>query len=232
MKNIGYYRFSDAKQSTGNSIERQMQTITDFAARRGWGQIDEWQCGEAESAWTGANRSAGSDLGQFEAEAKLGIHTGKRFIVERLDRLSRQGYDATYALVRMLTDNGVEVATVDGDRVYAAYQSFEKIAVIDLLIKAEMAAEESEKKSQRIRYELTCLRERARDTGLVVSSQLPAWLEKGPDGRARVIEGRDELVRQVFALADGGSGSRSIVNYLNENFPDCWQPRNSMKAKY
>lgn len=222
-----YFRYSTLEQAEGTSIERQREDCATHAARQGW-TITEELSDEGRSAFSGRNRAVGSALYAFEEEVRLGLRRGTTLLCERLDRLSREGYDETSDFIKLCMKNGVNVATVDGSEFYEAGSRLDTIQVIKILIKAELAHEESVKKSQRgkRRYELS--RSAARISGEAMTKNLPGWLEKGPDGRARVRDGRDAVIRRIFSLADDGVGSLKIVQTINNEFAP-WQPLNGTK---
>jgi DNA invertase Pin-like site-specific DNA recombinase len=223
-----YYRFSTHEQAEGTSIQRQREDCTSHAERHGW-TITEEMIDEGRSAFTGANREVGASLYSFEEEVRLGLRRGSILLVERLDRISREGYDETSDFVKLCTKNGVTVATVDGSEYYEAGKRLDLMQVIKMLIKAELAHEESVKKSQRGKRRYDLDRASARASGVAMSKNLPGWLEVGPDRKARVRDGRDAVVRRVFQLADDGVGSLQIVQAINREFAP-WQPLNGSKA--
>lgn len=216
MDVIAYYRFSDREQAEGTSIARQREDCANFAAAKGWSIIDERR-DEGRSAFTGSNRDAG-DLGVFEEEVRAGEHHGRTLLVERLDRISRQGFDETSDFVKLLTRNGVSVATVDEAEFYEAGKKLDTLQVIKMLLKAEVAHEESAKKSQRLirRYELK--RAEAQITGKALTKNLPAWLEVGRNGKPKIKGQRDAVIRRIFELADEGAGSLTITRTINAEF--------------
>jgi DNA invertase Pin-like site-specific DNA recombinase len=223
-----YYRFSKHEQAEGTSIQRQREDCTRYAADRGW-IITEELIDEARSAFTGANREIGSALYGFEEEVRLGLRHGSILLVERLDRISREGYDETSDFVKLCTKNGVTVATVDGGEYYEAGKKLDVMQVIKMLIKAELAHEESAKKSQRGKRRYDLDRATARAAGTAMGKNMPAWLEVGPNGKPRVRCDRDAVVLRVFQLADDGVGSLQIVQTINREFAP-WQPLNGTKA--
>lgn len=212
-----YFRFSTIEQASGTSIGRQREDCLRHAERMGWDIVEEL-IDEGKSAFSGRNREVGSALGGFEEEVRLGLKHGTTLLVERLDRISREGYDQTSDFIKLCMRNGVSVATVDGAEFYEAGSRLETIDVIKILLKAELANEESVKKSQRgkRRYEID--RAAARVSGLVITMNIPAWLEKGPDGRAVIRDGRDAVIRRIFQLASDGVGSLRIVQTINREF--------------
>lgn len=217
MTVVAYYRFSSREQAEGTSIKRQQQDCRDFATSMGW-TIDEEMFDRGVSAFSGANVGDGAALGAWIESARLGIHWGKTLLVERVDRLSRQGFDETSDLIRLLVSAGVTIAIVEGREVYEAGKRLDAFQIMRLLMKAELAHEESAKKSQRLRRRYEIKREEARATGKALSRMMPPWLEIGQDGKPRLIEDRANVVRRIFELADAGHGSLTITQYINREF--------------
>lgn len=217
MTVVAYYRFSNVEQAEGTSIKRQQQDCRDFAVRRGW-TVDEEIADRGVSAFSGANVAQGAALGAWLSDARLGIHHGKTLLVERVDRLSRQGFDETSDMIRSLIASGVTVAIVDGGEIYHAGQRLDTFQIIKLLLKAELAHEESVKKSQRLKRRYEIKREEARATGKALSRMMPPWLVIGADGRPTLIEDRAKVVQRIFELADAGHGSLVITQHINREF--------------
>lgn len=214
MKAISYYRFSTREQSEGTSIKRQSEDCMVFAASRGW-TIEDTIIDEGKSAFSGANRDEGAALNLLEHEVRSGLHHGKVLLVERLDRISRQGFDETLDFVRLLTGHGVSVATVDGE-FYEAGKRLDMFQVMKMLSKAEGAHEESAKKSQRIKRRYEIRRAEAKASGIALTKNLPAWLTVGKDGKPTIREGRDAVIRRIYDLAEThGKGSVRIMRALN-----------------
>ena len=159
---IIYARFSKADQVKGHSIERQLDNAREVCASRKLVASTALTFIEkGRSAFTGANRSKGSLLANVELEIEAGAHHGRTLVVEHLDRISRQGHEEVLDFLRTCSDNGVSVATNDGGRLYRAGERVPMIEVIEIILKAELAREESAKKSSRIRKSFAAKRDEA-----------------------------------------------------------------------
>lgn len=177
---------------------------------------------EAKSATKARHRQAGAELYRFEQEARAGLHHGKVLVVEKLDRLSRRGHDDTYDLIKSLGHCGVHIATVDGDQFFEAGKPLDMIQVMTILIKAESAREEVEKKGARVKDAHKRLRERAEATGCAMGKLAPYWLEIIGD-RYAVVKDRAELLLRIYRMADAGDGALTIAKKLNAEGVDVWQ---------
>jgi DNA invertase Pin-like site-specific DNA recombinase len=223
MQAILYARFSSDAQSAGDSIPRQLRTCTPYIEAKGW-TLETTLKDEGRSGFKGHHRLPKAALGTLEREALDGIHAGKVLVIERLDRLSREDHNETYDLIRSLTKNGLSIATVEGDRLYEAYQPIEFAAMIELIVRLRMNHEESAKKASHGRAKWEARRTAMVTTKKPVSALCPAWLRISEDRtRYEVFENRDDTVRLIFALADSGMGSQRIARSLNERGIKPWE---------
>ncbi|QUM73676.1 recombinase family protein [Sphingopyxis granuli] len=102
-----YARFSSAEQAKGTSIARQLELCTAFAKQHGW-QVSDTLKEEGKSGYSGANRSPGGKLYEFEQAVERGQYiNGHALIVEHLDRITRQGWEQVLPFLQKLTANGV-----------------------------------------------------------------------------------------------------------------------------
>ena len=192
-----YARYSSRGQRHGTSIERQLVDAHAYVDRKGWiitGEIID----DGRSAFHGHHRSAGA-LGTFEAEAREGCHVGSLLIVERLDRLERGGPEDTFGFITGLTANGVSIATIDGDELYLAGAKLDMAQMMMLLLKAQVAYEESAKKSERSKANWRIKYERAAANGTALSKRCPAWLEVRNGGYIIIAE-KAAIVARIFTI--------------------------------
>ncbi|NBB38642.1 recombinase family protein [Sphingobium yanoikuyae] len=211
---IVYIRFSTLEQREGVSLDRQRERCLEMCEANGW-DVETVLVDEGKSAFSGKHREAGAAFGDFEEQARHGVHAGKVLVVERLSRLSRLDYNETYDLMRVLTKGGVTVATWDGSKIYKASEPIDFVSVIELLVKAKTANEESMVKSD-FGKDRWARRRAAAKEGKVATKLGPPWLELTDDRKWRVREDRAAIVRQIFDWADDGDGSMRISRRLNE----------------
>ena len=218
-----YIRFSDPKQERGASRERQLELCSDFCERREW-PVAEVLEDLGRSAWTGDHLAHGR-LGHFAERVRAGeIPPGSVLVVEKLDRLSRQEPRVTLRWLEDLCSLGLTIATVDGNRVYDdAGLRANLMGVLEILIGAKLAHDESQKKSERVLDRIGRNMERARTTGQVISAKCPGWLIAKTDRSGfEIIEERAELVRDIYRMAADGKGARWIAKELNERGIPAW----------
>ena len=220
MHAITYVRYSTLEQSKGHSLQRQRTDCAAFIARRGWSYSGEEVRDEGLSAYSGANVDKGA-LGDFLARVKSGEYApGHVLVVERLDRLSRREPEDVWLLLRDMTQNGMSVATVDGDQLYEAGKSLDMAAILTLVIKGFVSNEESVKKSQRVAAAFAAKRVKLA-SGHVMTAMVPGWLRKDGDKIVTRPE-RVAVVQRMFALADMGMGREAIARRLNEENVPVW----------
>ncbi|WP_188643534.1 recombinase family protein [Tsuneonella deserti] len=216
------------EQSKGNSLQRQLEACRAMCERHSWESDTSREIvDEGRSAFHGLNRAEGAKLWEFEREAEAGLYlNGHVFVVEHLDRISRQGWEAAYDFLKRLTGHGVTVATVDGERIYPAGERVPMGQVMEIIIKSELSLEEGLKKSKRIKAAWKAKRERA-EAGdrSAITSITPSWIEVDRSNRKmRLVPHRAKVLNEIFEWSAGGLGGPSIVNRLNERNEPTWGP--------
>jgi DNA invertase Pin-like site-specific DNA recombinase len=210
-----YIRWSSAEQGKGSSLERQRDDCRAHAARKGWHIIDELK-DEGISAFKGKHASEGK-LGLFVSDVEAGRYPeGVVLLTEKLDRLSREQAKKVFSWMLRVTELGVTVATVDGDRLYDR-TNLDMAAIIEVVVKAQLANEESEKKASRLSAAWAAKRGRlARGEQMVLTRRAPAWLAvEGSPPRFVLIPERAAIVRRIFEDTVAGLGKHHIVRNLN-----------------
>lgn len=148
MDCVIYMRWSSAEQGKGSTLERQRSDCRKHAAESGW-NIHSELVDDGISAFKGDHVNHGA-LGRFVGDVRDGrFPDGVVLLCEKLDRLSRQEPGRVFLWMMELADAGVIVATVDGQRQYSK-GNFDMAAIIEVVVKAQLSHEESEKKSQRL----------------------------------------------------------------------------------
>src|SRR5262249_4375800 len=155
------------------------------------------------SAFKGMNALVGN-LGVFLDAVKRGlVPPGSVLICESLDRISRQGIDEGYDLIKRILKAGIVIVRLSPEREFdiSATKSLTKGA-LEIQLILERAAEESETKSERVGDAWREKRRRARagetqrptkrmGTGSrVVTHRLPAWVERRGDRLVAIPERR------------------------------------------
>ena len=190
----------------------------------GW-QIEREIGDEGRSAFHGGNRVEGAALYDFEAEARNGLHRDKVLIVENIDRLSRQGAKAAAQLIWGLNEHGVDVATYHDGYVYKAGNNGDMMELFSVIIKAQLAHEESANKSRRTRASWDKRHaEIANGSKSTMAGRAPAWLTIRND-KYHVVDGRAEVLNEIYDLYINGVGIYKIVQTLNARKEPPWPIR-------
>ena len=216
MECIIYIRWSTTVQARGSSLERQTEDCRRHAAYKGW-NVKDTLCDDGVSAYSGEHVQQASKLARFLDDAEAGkLPEGIILLTERLDRLSRQGYDELYFWMKRITAAGVILATVDGDKEYRPGR-FALAEVMEILIKAEVAHDESAKKASRLAAAWKGKRKRLENgETFVMTARAPAWLRvEGSPRRFAVIPERAEIVRRIYEDTANGVGKATIARDLN-----------------
>jgi DNA invertase Pin-like site-specific DNA recombinase len=212
---IIYIRWSSAEQGKGSSLERQREDCLAHAARKGWRVVNQL-IDDGLSAFKGRHATVGK-LGGFVAEVEAGAYPdGIILLTEKLDRLSREQAKRVFAWMLRMTELGVVVATVDGDRCYDR-DNMDMAAIIEVVVKAQLANEESEKKASRLAAAWAAKRRRLeRGEQVILTRRAPAWLSvEGSPPRFVVREDRAAIVRRIFEETVSGAGKNLIARRLN-----------------
>jgi DNA invertase Pin-like site-specific DNA recombinase len=215
-KVYSYRRFSTADQLHGDSLRRQTSLADAWAASRGLELDKELSYTDlGVSAFRGRNVDQGA-LGEFLKAIEDGlVEAGSILLVESLDRLSRQTARRALRALEGIVDAGITVVTLDNGREYTAeILDRDPMALIEIVLKATLAHDESVAKQARLRQAWIGKREKAVKDGVVLTSKCPGWLEL-VGGSWRVIEDRAEVVRRIFELAAQGAGTEAIAELLN-----------------
>lgn len=223
-----YARFSSMEQGKGFSLERQIGQGKAYVEQQGW-SLKEVLTDEGKSAYSGANRLVGSSLFGFEASAREGKQRGTVLCVENIDRLSRQGAKAAAKLIWSLNESGVDVATWNDGYVYRSGSDSDLMELFSVIIKAQMAYEESLKKSQRTAASWA-KRYKDIEDGIHKPHRgvAPAWIEVRDD-KYHLIPHRAKVINEIFDNYIAGIGTYKIVQMLNERKEPLWHVQKSAK---
>jgi DNA invertase Pin-like site-specific DNA recombinase len=221
-----YVRFSSKKQAEGDSGRRQTDLARSYCDRRGWTLSGATFSDLGVSAFRGKNALVGN-LGEFlKAVEHSSIKAGAVLIVESLDRISRQGIDEGFDLIKKILKADILLVTLTPEREFdvSATRSLSKGA-LEIQLILERAAEESERKSERLLASWRDKQRRVRDGEVqrrpdsngratrCLTRRLPAWLCV-KDGVIVAVPERAKVVKRIFQLSAKGHGSGRIVGIL------------------
>lgn len=215
-----YLRFSDARQSIGDSATRQMQYAARWAAEHGM-QLDEQLSmrDEGLSAYHQQHVKSGA-LGVFlRAIAEGRIVPGSVLIVEGLDRLSRAEPVLAQAQLSQIITAGITVVTASDGKVYTREslrtQPMDLVYSLLIMIRAH---EESATKSRRVSAALARQVEAWQAgtyRGPIRAGHDPAYLTwDAQAGGWSVDPSRAAAVLRMIELYRLGLGSTQIIRRL------------------
>lgn len=138
-------------------------------------------------------------------------------LVEHLDRLSRaQVLDALNQFISII-NAGINIVTLTDGMVYSRDTVAANPMVLLMSITIMAAShDESEKKSQRLSAAWAQKKKQAIESGKLLTRKTPHWIT-AKNGKPALIPERSKIVKTIYEMALKGSGSHTIVKYLNEN---------------
>ena len=213
-------RFSDPRQATGHSSERQLAYAAKWATEHGL-LLDESLSmrDEGLSAYHQRHVKSGA-LGVFLAAVEEGrIPKGSVLVVEGLDRLSRAEPIQAQAQLAQIVNAGITVVTASDGKEYSRERL--KANPMDLvysLLVMIRAHEESDTKSKRV---LASIRRQCEGwiagtyRGMIRNGKDPVWLRL-VNGKWEQIPERVAAVHESLRLYLMGYGATKIIGRLTE----------------
>lgn len=215
-----YMRFSDPRQASGHSSERQMAYAARWAAEHGL-RLDESLSlrDEGLSAYHQHHVKSGA-LGVFLAAVEQGrIPPGSVLVVEGLDRLSRAEPIQAQAQLAQIVNAGITVVTASDGKTYSReHLKANPMDLVYSLLVMIRAHEESDTKSKRV---LASIRRQCEGwlagtyQGLIRNGKDPVWLRL-VDGQWQEIPERVAAAREGLRLYLRGYGASKIIERLTE----------------
>lgn len=214
-----YIRLSSQSQAWGDGERRQHDAALRFVETHGLPVVETMQ-DIGVSAFRGDNAQTG-ELGRFLQRIENGeIPPGSVLVAESLDRLTRNRVNQALMLLLNITQHGVKIGLTAQNVILdlASYAAF-----FPILADMMRSNSESEHKSFRSLANWQTKRKLAK-TGVIVTSQVPRWLEVR-DGKIHVLEERAQLVRRIFEMYVGGYGRGVIARTLIKESIPAWNTR-------
>lgn len=213
-----YTRFSDPRQASGHSAERQAAYAARWAQEHGL-KLDEQLTmrDEGLSAYHQRHVTAGA-LGVFLAAVEGGqVPPGSVLVVEGLDRLSRAEPLQAQAQLAQIVNAGITVVTASDGKAYS--RELLKANPMDLvysLLVMIRAHEESDTKSKRVTASIVKLCkawQAGTYRGKIRQGRDPKWLRATPDGW-ELIPDRAQALREAVAMYMRGLSGGLIIQRL------------------
>lgn len=215
-----YLRFSDPKQASGSSADRQLAYAASWAAKQGMGLDSTLTLkDEGLSAYHQRHVTQGA-LGVFLRAIEDGrIASGSVLVVEGLDRLSRAEPIQAQAQLAQIVNAGITVVTASDGREYnrAGLKAQPMDLVYSLLVMIR-AHEESDTKSKRVK---AAIRRQCEGwiagsfRGLIRNGKDPQWLQWSDQGWELIPE-RVSAVRRALELYQQGLGAGRAAKLMHE----------------
>ncbi|MCW0507023.1 recombinase family protein [Aeromonas piscicola] len=208
---ILYSRFSSKSQADGDSLRRQTQLAEEFCKKHGL-ELSELTFQDLGiSGWKNTKRDGLESL--LEAVETGKIPNNSYVLVEATDRLSRRGMMTVLTLVHRLVKTGCKFVTIDNNQIYDSENIETLTGTMPLLISADLAAQESNRKSQRVRAAKTAAKDKR-----VIQGRQPFWITI-KDGKPELNDNA-ELARRIVQMSLDGKRPLAIVRALNsDNIP-------------
>ena len=205
-----YIRLSSRQQILGDGQRRQLEAATEYCRNNNLTLSSKSFRDLGVAAIKEVDRPSLSDL--HECINRGVIVAGDVIILEKLDRLSRQGIAKTQAMLQDILNKGVIVVSLlDGLRLDK--DSLNDLSlVIRIAIAADLANKESAAKSVRIQANKDEVKEKIRK-GIPVTRRLPFWLSF-EDGKY-VFNARKEILDRIIELRQQGTSYIKIAGILN-----------------
>jgi DNA invertase Pin-like site-specific DNA recombinase len=236
MKAYSYVRYSSAKQNFSDSFRRQSEGTQKWCNENNF-EYDEKGFGLYKdlgvSGSTGANiHKATSGLNLFLNDVREGkIKTPCVLVIEALDRLTRLNIRAAFRVVEDLIDLGVQIATVQDNKIYNEKTLDTTFELINLLNKLDASNQYTETLGIRSKASWGQKHKVAAQTGELITRVLPCWL-KFDEKEKRIISVPEyvKIIQRIYEEYLKGEGVDTIAKNLNAEGispPSVW-----MKMKY
>jgi DNA invertase Pin-like site-specific DNA recombinase len=213
-----YVRFSDKKQSKGDSLRRQLEWGRHLATAKGWALNESLKPDLGVSAFRGTNAARGHLAAFLEAVKQGRVKPGDVLLIEALDRLTREDIDPAWETFRSILKAGVEIVTREPERHYFPADLSNFGTRIEVQAYMLRAYNESATKSMRGKEYWHGVRAGLAEGKRKTKGPRPAWLRPAADRQSfELIPKAAEAVKLVYRLAGEGMGVIPIALRLNQS---------------
>ena len=211
-----YRRFSSGRQARGHSLERQTASALQWCREHGYELDDSLVMSDlGVSAFTGDNATRGA-LSNFLAAVEQGkVPEGSIFLVESLDRLSRDAIPEAVSLLTGIVRAGVRVVSLLDGMEWNNDTIGNIVQFITSVLLFSRGHDESAKKAARVSAQF----QSKRQSGLPVVSagHGPGWARPAEDrSHWLIVQPAAESVRRTYEAAASGLGGVAIARLANE----------------
>ncbi|KAA1050863.1 recombinase family protein [Pseudocitrobacter sp. 73] len=224
-KLYSYVRFSSAKQSEGNSLERQQDTARRIADRYDL-ELDTTAYHDlGMSAFKGKNALEGK-LSEFIKQIGEKVPVGSWLVVENLDRISRDDAWSALDIFKSILSKGVIIVTGMDEKVYkyADVKNNPSDLIISLLMFTR-AHDESLAKKNRVEAQARSLirqnltRKPGTPAKAIESVGQNVWWVDTSSGNVDPHPIFFPVAQKIIELKQAGETLLGIQRYLNEHHP-------------
>lgn len=203
-----YARFSSAQQNAdGRSIDRQVKAAQEWCKTNGVELQETTFADLGVSGWKSVKRPMFEQLLAAIQEGK--IPNGSYILFESTDRLSRRGWRHVQELIRnIVVIYDCSLVILDKNQIYTKENINDVVQNIVLMINADLAEKESQRKSDLV----AAAYKKKRVDGDI--TRYPYWIDKTDNGF--VLNEHAETVRLIVELRLTGLGALGIASELNK----------------
>ncbi|MEQ3638760.1 MAG: recombinase family protein [Alteromonas sp.] len=211
---FSYVRFSSKEQIQGDSIRRQLEATKLYCESKNLTLSDKSFKDFGISAYKNVNRPSLEDM-MVSIDAGI-IQEGDYIILESLDRLSRKGISATQHLITGMVKKGVNIVALNEGLELNSGNSDDLVTIIRIAVAADLAFQESKKKSERIRAAWQNKNQLAKTENKPRTKMIPSWIKLSDDGQEFELD-KDKVktINTIFVLFSRGMGRRGIASKFN-----------------
>lgn len=201
-----YARFSSNQQADGDSIRRQTTAASAWCKTHGIELQATTFADLGVSGWKSIKRPMFEELLKAIEQGK--IPRGSYILFESTDRLSRRGWRYTQDLIRKIVcANDCQLVILDKNQTYTKDNINDVVQNIVLMIGADLAEKESQRKSDLVAAAYA----RKRVDGDI--SRYPFWVDKVDD--QFVLNDNADTIKQIIDLRLKGVGALGVAAELN-----------------
>jgi len=228
-----YIRFSHPSQSEGDSLRRQTEATAEWCERNKIRLDTSLTLRDlGVSAFRGRHRTDDKNaLAQFLKLVERGrIPKGSYLIIENLDRLSREDERPALRLWMDILDAGINIVQLYPETVFR-HEKSDMVDIMRAIIELSRGHSESAIKSERVGAAWHNRRNEARAGNLLLTRQLPAWVEVRGD-KIHLIPERAAVVKRIYTMCAEGRGIYSIMKKLQEEGVPAFGPSGRWSINY
>ena len=224
-KAYSYIRYSTGKQKTGTSERQQKKAIDRWLKDNPGYTLDTELKDLGVSSFKGRNLDKGA-LSHFLKAIEDGlVDEGSVLLASRLDRLSRLKPRKTLDVLGDILEAGVDIVLVDENERLTKENADDIDKLMTTLMRSYLAHEESKKKSERCGEAWSDKRDRLKESGEKLTTQIPMWLtaKSKKEGRHVKVEGfsidkeKANVVKRIFKHVAEGNSLNATLKWLHDN---------------